>query len=477
MQGELIAGRYEIEAVLGSGGMATVYRAHDRVLERVVALKVLDPRHEADPDVVGRFRDEARAAARLTHPNVVGVLDRVMHGGREFIVFEHVEGETLKQLVIRDGPLEPARAAALGCGVARALAAAHDRGIVHRDVKSQNVIVGEDGRPRVADFGVARAPGSEQRTESGAIVGTGTYIAPEQARGERVDGAADVYALGVVLYELLTGAPPYDGVNAVAVAMRHVNDPVPRVREGAPNCPPGLAALVEGCLAKEPERRPSATALAGALEREARSPVQPAPSSLPEEEGEERTLVISRRPAPPRRRRPWLWIALAVLAVVVGAGAVAVLLGGGSGSGGGAAVPITAVASFDPVGGDGEHDETLALATDGDLSTFWTTEGYDGDFASFKDGVGIVFDAGQTRSLDSLTIESDLGGFTAEVKGCSSPECVDPVAIAGAQEAGATTTWDLGGAEARYLLLWITEMSPDAEGKDRAHVNEATARA
>jgi hypothetical protein len=149
----------------------------------------------------------------------------------------------------------------------------------------------------------------------------------------------------------------------------------------------------------------------------------------------------------------------------------------GDGNGAAAPVPVSAVATFDPVGGDGEHDETLAFATDGDLATFWTTEGYDGDFASFKDGVGIVLDAGEPRELDSLTVESDLAGFTAEVRSCSSAECADPVPIAGPQEAGATTTWQLDGAEARYLLLWLTELSPDAEGKDRAHVNEVTVRA
>ena len=482
MLGELIADRYDVDEVLGVGGMATVYRAHDRVLERVVAVKVLEARHGDDPQFVGRFRDEARAAARLTHPNVVGVLDRGQHDGRDYIVFEHVEGETLKQLVAREGPLEPARAAALGCGVARALAAAHAQGVIHRDVKSQNVIVGEDGRPQVADFGVARAPGAEERTETGAIVGTGTYIAPEQARGEKVDGAADVYALGVVLYELLVGSPPYDGVNAVAIAMRHVNDPVPEVRAARPDCPPELAALVERCLAKAPGARPSAAGLAGELERLARvAPVGEPEPERPPEPGEEQTMVISRRaPAPARRSRRRLIAGLAVAAALaLAAIAAALLLGvGGDEADGAAAVAVTAVATFDPVGGDGEHDELLANATDGDPVTYWTTEGYDGGFESFdKPGVGIVLDAGREQELASLTVESDLAGFTAEIQSCGSADCADPVTIGASQDAGRTTTWDLDGAEARYLLLWITAMSRDEEGKDRAHVNEVTASA
>jgi hypothetical protein len=231
--------------------------------------------------------------------------------------------------------------------------------------------------------------------------------------------------------------------------------------------------LVERCLAKSPGSRPDAAELASELEREARPTASPAPVAPAEEE---QTFVISRR-QPQRSRRLWPWLALLAVACFAGAFALVAVLVNGDGNGAAAPVPVSAVATFDPVGGDGEHDETLAFATDGDLATFWTTEGYDGDFASFKDGVGIVLDAGEPRELDSLTVESDLAGFTAEVRSCSSAECADPVPIAGPQEAGATTTWQLDGAEARYLLLWLTELSPDAEGKDRAHVNEVTVRA
>jgi hypothetical protein len=467
MTGELIDGRYEVDAVLGSGGMATVYRARDLELERVVAVKVLDSRWADDADFVGRFRDEARAAARLTHPNVVGVLDRGVFEEREYIVFEYVDGSTLKQLVQREGPLPPSRAAGLGCGVARALAAAHAQGIVHRDVKSQNVVVAEDGRPRVTDFGVAHAPDFEQRTETGAIVGTGTYIAPEQARGERVGGAADVYALGVVLYELVTGAPPYDDVNAVAVAMRHVNDPVPRVLEARPDCPPELAALIERCLAKDPSDRPAAADVATDLERIARE--------QPQSEWDGQTLVISRRPESGRRRR-WPFVLLAAGALLAAAVVVAaVLWDGGGTSGDGADVPLEAVASYDPVGGDGERDDTVPLATDGDLETFWTTEGY-GDFAALKPGVGIVLDSGSEQQLGTLTVESDLPGFTAEVRMCSTTDCEDATVVSEPKLTDAATTWDLEDADGRYFLLWITGLAEDVDGRQRGHVNEVTAR-
>jgi predicted Ser/Thr protein kinase len=468
MTGELIAGRYEVEAVLGTGGMSTVYRARDRELQRTVAVKLLDPRWADDPEFVGRFRDEARAAARLTHPNVVGVLDRGIDEGREYIVFEHVEGETLKQIVAREGPLPPERAAGLGCGVSRALAAAHAAGIVHRDVKAQNILVGADGRPRVTDFGVARVPDAEQRTETGAIVGTGTYIAPEQAQGERVSGAADVYALGVVLYELVVGTPPFDGANPVTVAMRHVNDPVPRVAAARADCPPELATLIESCLAKDPAARPAPGDVAVRLERLARGAAEPSAE-------EDRTLVISRRPAPrrsaPRRRRTVL---LAVGAALAAAVLAAVLLARGVGdTGAGTPVDVAAIASHDPVGGDGERDDTVALATDGDRSTFWTTEGYD-DFRGLKDGVGIVLDVGEERPLAALSVESDLPGFTAEVRRCEDAGCVDSTLVAESRLVDEATTWDLDGLEARYLLLWLTDLALDTDGKERAHVNEVT---
>jgi serine/threonine-protein kinase len=471
MASELIAERYEVYSVLGAGGMATVYRARDRELERVVALKVLDPQWVGDPEFVRRFRDEARAAARLTHPNVVGVLDRGVFEGKEYIVFEFVDGETLKQIVRSEGALPASRAAGLGCGVARALAAAHAQGIVHRDIKSQNVIVGEDGRPRVTDFGVASVADFEQRTETGTIVGTGTYIAPEQARGERVGPAADVYSLGVVLYELVAGEPPYDDVNAVAVAMRHVNDPVPRVRDARADCPVELAGLIERCLAKEPESRPPASEVASELERLAvEAPASP---------GEEQTLVISRRPARPAGGQRRRLLVLAVLALLVAAAVVAIVLtrsddGGGGGSR--SPVSVEAVATFDPVGGDGERDDTLANATDGDLATFWSTEGY-GDFEGLKDGVGIVLDTGGDQEVRSLTVESDLGGFTAEVRRCESVTCDDSIAVSAVEEAGSETTWELDGAGGPYLLLWITGLARDVDGKQRAHVNEVTAAA
>jgi eukaryotic-like serine/threonine-protein kinase len=472
--GQVLAGRYEIERAVGSGGMATVFRAFDTVLERPVALKVLDDDRSGDDESLQRFLHEARAAARLAHPNIVAVLDRGQQEGRQFIVFEHVEGETLKDRVAREGPLPVRDAAEIGAAVARALDCAHSNGVVHRDVKPQNVLLTADGVPKVTDFGIARSTASSGSTDPGTVLGTSSYIAPEQARGEEVGPETDVYSLGCVLYELLTARPPYAGETFYAVAVRHVREPVPDVRAARPDCPPELAALVERCLAKAPEERPTAAEAAAELTKLAEAP---SPVSTPPVD--ERTLVIRRaRPSAPRRRRRWNGIAalVVVLLVALAVAAAVVLSGWGSSPETGPPVRVVAAATYDPVGQDGEHDETLANATDGNPSTYWTTEGY-GDFHGTKDGVGLVVDAGSSGGLSELTLTSDLPGWTAEIRaGNSSTDLSGARTVGEPQRVGDRTTWSLDRVDARYYLIWITAMERDSGGKERAHVNEVTAR-
>jgi serine/threonine protein kinase len=196
--GEVIAGRYELEELVGVGGMSNVYRAHDRLLERMVALKLLHDRYTTDEEYVERFKREARSAARLSHPGIVTVIDRGEQDGHQFIVFEHVAGETLKQRIEREGPLPVDAVLELALQIGRALSFAHERGLIHRDVKPQNVLLNGDGRAKVTDFGIARSVDVDATT-TGYVVGTSHYIAPEQAKGERADAQSDVYGLGAVL--------------------------------------------------------------------------------------------------------------------------------------------------------------------------------------------------------------------------------------------------------------------------------------
>jgi serine/threonine-protein kinase len=266
-QGQILGGRYELGPLLGAGGMASVYRATDRVLQRTVAVKLLGPPYDQDPTFVERFRREARAAAGLSHPNVVAIFDSGSQDAVHYIVMEYVPGETLADIKRRQGMLDPVWAAEVARLVSEALSAAHAQGLVHRDVKPANVLVSQDGQVKVADFGIAKAA-THTLTRSGPLLGTATYLSPEQAQGGTVDARSDVYALGCVLYELLTGTPPFMADSPVAVAARQVTEaPEPPSRRN-PQIGPALEAVVMTALAKDPARRfQTASAMGEALAR------------------------------------------------------------------------------------------------------------------------------------------------------------------------------------------------------------------
>src|ERR671912_4963 len=229
--GTLISERYRIEERVGAGGMSTVYLAWDPTLERWVAIKLMHRDISADPDQLERFRREARAVAQLNHPHVVTVIDAGEDEGAPYIVFEYVEGETLKDRIRRLGRLPVSEAVAYAIEIGRALEAAHASMLVHRDVKPQNVLIDLDGRAKVTDFGIARSLESKGLTATGRVLGTTDYCSPEQAMGEDVDERSDVYSLGVVLYEMLTGDVPFQAETQVGVAMKHVNEPLPDVKQ------------------------------------------------------------------------------------------------------------------------------------------------------------------------------------------------------------------------------------------------------
>jgi eukaryotic-like serine/threonine-protein kinase len=476
--GDVIAGRYELVELIGRGGMSSVWKAHDRLLDRTIAIKLLHEQFTQDEEYVERFRREARSVAQLSHPNIVTVIDRGEDEGRQYIVFEYVEGENLKQLIERSGPLPVRDALLLTLQMARALGFAHERGLIHRDVKPQNVLLNEDGQPKMTDFGIARSVDVEGVTVTGTVLGTSEYIAPEQARGQRVDALTDVYSLGVLLYELLAGRVPFQGENFVAIALRHVNEPAPSVLELRPDCPPRVGLAVERAMAKRPEQRfGSMNELCAELE-----------ACLYElDSSSEEATMIARPPAAPPRPRPAkkrrrrlgiLWPIAAVAAVIGVAAAAAfgtmALLddNDGDGTAGATNTPIrlTGIGAYDPEGGDGEHDDEAARATDRDPSSFWRSSLYNSNLSDLKSGVGLVLEAPREVEPTEITLTTNTPGFTAEIHAGDRPDGgFEP--ISGSQTVAARTTFSLEDVSARYFVVWITEIPAGT----RAEINEVRA--
>lgn len=267
----VFGGRYELHRRLARGGMADVFVARDQLLGRPVAVKVLFPEFAADPKFVERFRREAQSAASLNHPNIVSIYDWGEERGTYFIVMEYVEGQSLAQILRREGRLSAEQVTRVTMDVSLALGFAHEGGVVHRDVKPGNVLVSPKGEMKVADFGIATAMtqnGDANLTQTGAVMGTATYFSPEQAQGHKVDHRSDLYSLGVVMYEMLTGVPPFAGETPVSIAYKHVQEQVVPVSERNPDIPPALAAITMKLLSKNPDNRyPSADALFADLDR------------------------------------------------------------------------------------------------------------------------------------------------------------------------------------------------------------------
>ncbi len=484
MIGTVIGDRYELEELVGTGGMSSVFRAHDRLLERKVALKVLHEQYTRDEDYVERFRREARSVASLSHPNIVTVIDRGEHGGRQYIVFEYVAGENLKHRIDREGALPVGEAVDLALQIGRALQFAHQNGLVHRDVKPQNVLLNGDGRAKVTDFGIARSLDMQRgMTQTGTVLGTSDYIAPEQAQGSRVDERTDVYSLGIVLYELLTGETPFSGENFVAVAMQHINNPPPNIQDIRGDVPPRLAYAIDRALAKDARDRWDSMwefcdELEGCLlEADRRGGVDPGATMIaaPRRHGR-----ASRARSPRRGGAGWLWWLLAALLVAGAAAALAVheLQGGGSGTtgtstgGGGAPVHLAGVGAYDPFGTEGEHDDEAHLAVDRNPSTRWTTQRYNTPGELGKAGVGVVLSLPSPLQLARVRVSTDTPGFQARIQLGSSP--TGPFRDASPLRAvnGVTTFPIRDGVTGRYLVVWLTSLPP---GQSAAHVNEVQA--
>jgi serine/threonine protein kinase len=523
--GRLIAGRYRLDHLIASGGMAEVWQAADTVLGRPVAVKILHPHLAADDTFVVRFRTEAVAAARLHHPGIVAIYDTCHDQGSEAIVMELVRGPTLRARLDDQHFLSPDEVVRIGAQVADALGAAHRAGLVHRDIKPANILLCEDGRVMVTDFGIAKIRDDPDVTQTGTMLGTVKYLAPEQVRGERLDGRADIYALGVVLYEALCARPPFAGDTPAATALARLHQTPPRPRQVRTTIPAALDDIVMRCLRLDPAGRyPAAEDLRAALLEPATTresddltvstprdqtttwatgapvgPTMPAPVRAPTGPA---TPVTSRAVVlvEPRSHAAWLRPTLATV-FVVGALVLAGVLIDRTSAGRqffdwarrstsqttvtsttepptGAAIPIASVQSFDPGGrGDpGENDNRLALAIDGDPHTGWVTDSYNERTFGFKTGVGIVAVLGQSTELGHISVTSPTRGWAATVYIADRPRATladwgDPVDQRSGIDGNAT--FDLGHHHGSAVLIWITDLG-DGPPRVRAEIDDLT---
>ena len=475
--GTVLSGRYRLESKLGSGGMSTVYLARDVTLERWVAVKVMHREMSDQPDQIERFRREARAVAQLSHPNVVAVIDAGEAGGHPYIVFEYVDGETLKQRIERVGPLPVDEATAYAIEIGRGLAAAHSRRLVHRDVKPQNVLIDSEGRAKVTDFGIARSLEADGLTQTGRVLGTTDYVSPEQAMGRGVDARTDIYSLGVLLYEMLTGEVPFTAETVVGVAMKHVNEDMPDVQRRRPEVSSALAAVIERSTGKDPKTRyPDMASCLADLEAALEVEVARSGGSHGQATAVLGSVPTKRKVLTTRR------VSAAGIFLVLAATVAALLitaLTGKSGSSSepsaapaGAPIQIVDTRSFDPPPGDQEeHDDELGLAIDGNPGTGWTTENYEApttEDAVGKPGVGLVLVTSQSAAARTMRIRSEVGGWAMQVYASDSGP---PTSLQGwGKSIGSETSMDtdqtveLSPRTARYYLIWITKLASTDSG-------------
>lgn len=490
-EGQILAERYVLEAPIASGGMATVWRARDDVLARPIAVKLLHPHLAEDETFVERFRVEALAAARLAHPNIVSIYDTGSESSDgqidHYIVMEHCGGGTLGDLVAA-GPMDPHRVSSVGATICDALAYAHARSIVHRDIKPHNVLVSDHNSLKVTDFGIAKA--AFQKTDittTGKIIGTVTYISPEQANGDEPDARSDLYSLGVLLYELTIGRPPFEADTDVAIALKHLNEMPPSLRSLRAGIPKTLDSVIMRSLAKDPDDRyGSADEMRSALMQGAsggstqviRTPTrtapaasQPAPQS-PSGSGR-RKSGEGFMSGEGRRMLPIIGL---VIAAIVAAVLIASALGqdgstdsprSNDGDNGGSikAIEVSLADDFDPAGDGIEHPDSVGEAIDGDPSTAWTTEGYNSAISAQKPGVGLLLDLGTSTSISDVEITFGSADYDFELRASddlgSDHEAFEVIqSVQGSSEKETVAA----GTSARYWLIWITDLPGGGAG-------------
>jgi eukaryotic-like serine/threonine-protein kinase len=511
--GTVIGGRYRLEAEIGRGGMSTVFRAFDTVLERPVAIKLMHREIASDSDQLERFRREARSVAQLNHPHVVTVIDAGEEpadggqpgsedAGSPYIVLEYIDGRTLKEIIRREGPLDVPQAIAYAIEIARALGAAHERQIVHRDVKPHNILLSEEGGAKITDFGIARTLTEEGLTMAGRVLGTTDYVSPEQALGQPVTGQSDLYSLGVVLFEMLTGDVPFHGSSPVAVAMKHVREDVPDVQLLRPEVSASTASVVDRAVSKDLARRyPDAATMVADLEDALAIEASRAGQATGEVTSVLRTLPgRSRRRLPWRMRHPARWVALLVAVVVIVAIAL-VAAADRTHKGTGIAPDVdsrpgleavqlsqTAAHDYNPFGTGPENRDLIDNVVDSDPNTSWSTEQYyDGTLKKPGGvGLGIYLDAALGVLAKAVEVQTETPGFAVQIYAAdhidlnlpygnstplSSRGWLGPVGSSAHVNDSERIPLTLAGRPHRYYLLWMTTLPP---GMQKATIAELT---
>lgn len=508
--GLVLGGRYRLARQIAYGGMATVWEATDDVLKRPVAVKIIHRHLTADKTFMARFRTEAVAVARLRHPSIVAIYDTYSDSDVEAIIMELIQGRTLRDYLDERGRLDPDESLQIGSDVAAALDCAHRAGIIHRDIKPANILLSDDGRVLVTDFGIAKLSDDTDLTSTGTMLGSVKYLAPEQVEGKRVDPRTDVYALGVVLYEATCGEPPFVGDSAAATALARLHQDPPSPRTLRPDLSAAMVALLNTCLARDPNRRfSSAEELGSAIEAVPSAgsvhwrndpettvideqPISDTMASAGRADQVESTVPDDSGPSATRTVRvgPLLLIALVAVAIVV----AALLLNGVARKSTPLAEPggsdevavqslepvnIALVTTFDPQGSGvpGENDIEAPLVIDGKVNTAWHSEKYASRrFGDLKAGVGLILTLEEQTPLEQLVVRSSTTGWSGSIFIADEPS----ESLSGWGRPAATlrdiagdATFELGGSTGSFVLVWVTDLG-EASPPLTATINEIT---
>ncbi|MGI9018744.1 MAG: protein kinase domain-containing protein [Euzebya sp.] len=500
---DLLANRYVLEEHIATGGMAAVWRAHDEVLARTVAIKILHDDLSRQDTIRERFRREAVAAAKLVHPGIVSLFDTGVDSDRVYLVIEYIEGQTLAQ-ILQSEVLEPGEVARIASRAAAGLAHAHGRGIIHRDIKPANVLISADGQVKVTDFGIAKAARDSTLTDTDRVMGTAAYVAPEQLQGQPIDARTDLYALGLVMYEAMTGQRAFPGTDPVTVAQARLSTGPLHPRQQRADIPRGLDELVAALTAPAPEDRPASAAQVVELLR----PYQSGPSLPPPLD----PVELDTDDGSIRAELKWLAPVGALLllaSALVGVGILGGVIDDGQISSVIAqvvepapvapapgrnqqsttddqvateSVPLTTVAAFDPQGDIDERNAFLGNLIDGAPATIWATERYNtAAFGGLKDGVGFQLDLGGPRILTEVILDVPRGGFDVEIRvaGRADPDPAAWVTAVAINDIGrGRTAYPLSeNPQARYVLIWITGDLQPFETGFRAEIGEIRVQA